>query len=249
VDAPDQRMVVVPRDRPGMLLAAPQWSPDGTALVFEAVGLSAGGQATVTAEWVNADGTGRRTIAQPARYPSFSPDGRSVVYTRARPNGDALWMQPLDGGEGSELVAESVLVLIAYPRYSPDGQSIGLAGVGDTPAFSPSAPPVPGAPTSPGSSAAPTSPKLIGSDAGPGPASLRGVLAHGFPAEPFTVPIGGGEPRRVTSLPIDDAAVAWSPDGAWMAVSGANGLFLVNVADGSSQRVSGLSSFGAIDWR
>jgi hypothetical protein len=53
----------------------------------------------------------------------------------------------------------------------------------------------------------------------------------------------------MASLPIDDAAVAWSPDGAWVAVSGANGLFLVNVADGSARRVSENGSFGAIDWR
>jgi dipeptidyl aminopeptidase/acylaminoacyl peptidase len=258
VDAPDQRTVVAPRDRPGMLLAAPQWSPDGSALVFEAVGLSATGQATVSAEWVGADGTGRRTLAQAGRYPSFSPDGRTVIFTKSLPTGDALWEVPAEGGDGREIVAENVLLLIAYPRYSPDGQTIALAGVGNDPG------PVPGLP--PGSGSAPLGPKLLPSGADdvlapkrmPGadavesadPASVRGVMAHGYPASPFVVPAAGGAiPRALAPLPIDDAAVAWSPDGAWVAVSGANGLYMVNVADGSSKRVGENGSFGAIDWR
>jgi Tol biopolymer transport system component len=241
VDAPDQRTIVVPRDRPGMLLAAPQWSPDGQALVFEGVGLSATGQASVTAEWVSADGSGRRVLAQQGRYPSFSPDGRSVVYTKALPTGDALWEVPLDGGDAREIVPDSVLLLIAYPRYSPDGKTIAVAGVGDTPTV-PAAPAVPIAPSR-------AAPKLILPSDSQDPSTSRSVAAHGYPAEPFAIPPGGGEPHRMASLPIDDAAVAWSPDGAWVAVSGANGLFLVNVADGSARRVSENGSFGAIDWR
>jgi Tol biopolymer transport system component len=242
VDTPDQRTVVVPRDRPGMLLAAPQWSPDGNALVFESVGLSATGQAAVTAEWVSADGSGRRVIAQQARYPSFAPDGRRVVYTRALPTGDALWEVPLDGGEPRQILRDSVLLLIAYPRYSPDGQTIGLAGVGDM------APPAPMAPSAPAGPAR-TTPKLLGPAAGSDPVPARTVAAHGFPAAPFLVAAAGPEPRQLANLPIDDGAVAWSPDGGWLAISGANGVFLVNVADGSTQRITENGSFGAIDWR
>jgi hypothetical protein len=59
----------------------------------------------------------------------------------------------------------------------------------------------------------------------------------------------GGDPRPLAKMPIDDAAVAWSPDGGWLAVSGASGLFLVNAGDGSARKVSEIGSFGAIDWR
>jgi Tol biopolymer transport system component len=249
VDAPDQRTVVAPRDRPGMLLAAPQWAPDSSALVFEAVGLSATGQATVSAEWVRADGTERRTLAQPGRYPSFSPDGSSVVFTKSLPTGDALWEVPAEGGDGREIVAQDVLLLITYPRYSPDGQTILMAGVGND---LPSGPSPFSTPTAPklllsGDSAAP---KLLPSSDPSAPASIRGVAAHGFPAAPYVVSAAGGSgPRALAPLPIDDAAVAWSPDGAWVAVSGANGLFMVDVADGSAKRVGETGSFGAIDWR
>jgi Tol biopolymer transport system component len=241
-----ERTVIVPRDRPGVLLAAPQWSPDGQALVFESVGLTATGQAGVSAEWVAADGSGRRTIAQSARYPSFSPDGKSVVYTRALPTGDALWEHPVDGGDGREILPDSQLLVIVYPRYSPDGTLIAFGGVGDT---LPSFPVPPGLPGTPEPTDSPTSPKLLAGRSGADPTRPRTVAAHGFPAEPYVVAPSGVDPRRLAELPIDDAAVAWAPDGSWVAISGASGLFLVSPTDGEVRRIAEYGSFGAIDWR
>jgi Tol biopolymer transport system component len=246
VENPAERTVVVPRDRPGMLLAAPQWAPDGQSLIFEAVGLTSTGQPAVTAEWVAIDGTGRRTVAQSARYPSFSPDGTSIVYTRALPTGDALWSTPVAGGEGREIVPDSQFLVVVYPRYSPDGSQIAFGGVSDL---------LPAAPGLPGTSVPPTrppTPKLLpgsGGISGIDPFRPRTVAAHGFPAEPFVVSPTGADARRLAQLPIDDAAVAWSPDGGRVAVSGASGLFLVNVADGETRRITEIGSFGAIDWR
>jgi Tol biopolymer transport system component len=240
-----------------MLLACPHWSPDGSALLFEAVGLSATGQASVTAEWVAADGTGRRTVATMARYPSFSPDGRRVVYTRALPTGDALWEQPLDGGEGRQILEETLFLVIAYPRYSPDGAQIAFAGVADrVPGYQPTGMPGSGAPgpstTGPDTTLpapARTAPKLLGVSRGVAPFSARTVLAHGFPAEPWIVSQAGTDPRPLAQLPIDDAAIAWSPDGQSVASSGATGLFVIGTTDGSVRKVTEHGSFGAIDWR
>lgn len=192
---------------------------------------------------VAVDGTGRRTVALSARYPSFAPDGKSVVYTRALPTGDALWEQPLDGGEGREIVPDSIFLVIVYPRYSRDGTLIAFGGVDSA---APSYPVPPGLPGAPGSQNAP---KLLGGGLGAAPTHPRTVAAHGFPAEPFVVSPSGADARRLAQLPIDDAAVAWSPDGGWVAVSGASGLFLVNVADGEVRRITENGSFGAIDWR
>jgi Tol biopolymer transport system component/DNA-binding winged helix-turn-helix (wHTH) protein len=50
----------------------------------------------------------------------------------------------------------------------------------------------------------------------------------------WRVPVGGGSPRRVGNLVVDD--VAWSHDGNWLAYSKSNQIFLAN-ADGSSSRV------------
>lgn len=232
------RTVIVPRDRPGMLLAAPHWAPDGSALVFEGVGLSERGQPIVSADWVAADGTGRRTIAQQARYPSFSPDGQKIVYTKALATGDALWETPVSGGEARQIVPDGALLLITYPRYSPDGQTIAFTGVSDI--VGPPAPaPVPQPTTRP------LTPKLLNGNA----TGLRSVAAHGFPAEPFIVPVEGGEPKRLVQLPIDDAAIAWAPDGKSVAVSGAIGVRIVSYPDGQVQPITENGSFGAIDWR
>jgi hypothetical protein len=114
---------------------------------------------------------------------------------------------------------------------------------------SPGAPTPPGGPPSPGSPGAPPAPKLLLGASGADATQPRAVAAHGFPAEPFVVAPSGADARRLAQLPIDDAAVAWSPDGAWVAVSGASGVFLVNVADGETRRISENGSFGAIDWR
>jgi hypothetical protein len=53
----------------------------------------------------------------------------------------------------------------------------------------------------------------------------------------------------VALLAFDDLAVAWSPDGAWLAASGFLGLVLVQVEGGSVHQLSPTSSFGSIDWR
>jgi Tol biopolymer transport system component len=236
-----EHLMVAPRDRPGMLLAAPYWSPDSRGLIFEAVGLGANNQPTISAEWINLDGTGRRTVAMNARYPSISPDGQKVVYTLARQTGDALVEQPLGGGETREIIPEGQFLVIAYPRYSPDGSQIAFAGVGDSIMTGP-----PGLPLRPEPATSPSIPKRL---TGTGLDSWRGVAAHGFPADPWIVAVAGGEPRQLAALPVDDAAIAWSPDGSMIASSGAPGIFLISPTDGSSRQVSEMGSFGAIDWR
>lgn len=242
-----ERVTVAPRDRPGMLLAAPYWAPDGSGLIFEAVGLGPDNQPTISAEWINLDGSGRRTVAGQARFPSISPDGAKVAYVLARQTGDALVEQPLAGGAPREIIPEGSFLTMFYPRYSPDGSVIAFAGVDDS--VAPGMPPLPGdsgeAPGLSGPVEPATGLPKLASDVG----SWRGVAAHGFPAAPWVVPVAGGEPRQLAPLPIDDAAIAWSPDGKALASSGASGIFLIRVDDGSWQRVSENGSFGAIDWR
>src|SRR5581483_7576829 len=77
----------------------------------------------------------------------------------------------------------------------------------------------------------------------------RGVQRHGLPTDPWLVAPDGTGLGRVDRVAGDDLAVAWSPDGQWLALSGAYGLSVVGVADGAERASSPDGSFGALDWR
>ena len=205
--------VIVPRDRPGMLLAAPCWSSDGSGLAFEGIGLGVDGKSVVFSDTVAADGSDRRRLVEDGRYPALSPDGREVAFVRSKPTGDSLFARALDGGPEREILSEEQFVSISGPRYSPDGSAIAFAGTYDRPT---------------------TSPKLIGADS-LGAGDVRSVAGHGFPADAFVVTPSGADVRMAAQLSYDDLSLCWSPDGNWLAVSGAAGLKLVHMADGAIQ--------------
>jgi Tol biopolymer transport system component len=221
------------RDGPGVLLGAPGWAPDGQSLVFEVVGFTAAGQPAIHCDTINADGSGRRTIVEAARYPTVAPDGTTVAYVKSSPTGDSLWTRPLAGGAERQIVSDVEMAGISYPRYAPDGGLIAFAGVNLNSMGAPSE----------------TTERLrIGLSTSSNPAPL-GVAHHGYPTDPWVVEAAGTGLRRVVQLSGDDLAVAWSPDGQSLAVSGAYGLVLLTIGDGSQRPVTEDGSFGAIDWR
>ncbi len=231
--------LLVARDGPGVLLGVPGWAPDGQSLVFEVVGFSAAGQPTIRCDAINVDGSGRRTLVEGARYPTLSPNGTSLAYVRSLPTGDALYVRALAGGAERQIVSDVEMAGIAYPRYAPDGSLIAFAGINLNSMRAPTT-------ASELLRVGLAAPDLTGAD--PLPAA-RGVTRHGLPTDPWVVVPDGTGLRRVVQLSGDDLAVAWSPDGHWLAVSGAYGLFLFAVADGSERSVSDDGSFGALDWR
>jgi Tol biopolymer transport system component len=231
--------VLAARDGPGVLLGVPGWAPDGQSLVFEVVGFTAAGQPSIRCDTINVDGSGRRTLVEGARYPTLSPDGSSVAYIKSLPTGDALYVRPLAGGAERQIVSDVEMAGIAYPRYAPDGSLIAFAGINLNSMHAPTDDPEL-------LRTALAAPDLT--NARPGP-TVRGVARHGLPTDPWMVAPDGTGLRRLVQLSGDDLAVAWSPDGQWLAVSGAYGLFLFAVADGSQRSLSEDGSFGALDWR
>ena len=217
--------VLVPRERAGTLLAAPAWAPDGGGLAFETVGLTAVGGIVARVDWVMADGSGRRTLAEGGRNPTISPDGSTLAYLKTISNGDGLWTRPLGGGPERQVVAEYELLALAFPRFSPDGRSFAFAGVGDLGRSSRTA-----------------------VERATGYAALRASL-HGIPWDLFGVDADGKNLRRLALVGEDDGAVAWSPDGRWIAVAGGGGVHIFSPSDGAVRTVSLISSYGAIDWR
>jgi eukaryotic-like serine/threonine-protein kinase len=98
---------------------APLWTPDGTRLTF-----SSGG---ATIEEVSADGGRRQVLVapRPGQYPwSWSPDGRTLLYSVDDATGSDLWALSRGGAPQPLLVRP---FNDTRPRFSPDGQWVAYA--------------------------------------------------------------------------------------------------------------------------
>src|SRR5712692_4805210 len=61
----------------------PSWSSDGTTIVFWVLGENGAGQPPSVDAWViQVDGTGPKRLSPNAFIPSFSPDGKHIVFMR-----------------------------------------------------------------------------------------------------------------------------------------------------------------------
>ncbi len=233
--------ILVSRSQASVLLATPAWMPDGSGLIFVSVERSATRGFVERVDWVGVDGSARRTLVEDGRDPTISPDGSAVAYVKTLPDGDSLWVRLLADGPARQVVAESDLMSVAFPRFSPDGTQLAFAGAGDVSRF----------PAMKVELHEPSFDGNVGAAVSTGAFGPQPVLhrRHGIPWDLFLVDSSGTRLRRLAILAEDDAAIAWSPDGVWIAVGGATGLRLVSTADGSVRYVTSLGNSGAIDWR
>ena len=105
----------------------PQWSPDGTRVLF----VSTSGD--VSELWsIPASGglPARLTVGAGdggaiPRIPLWSPGGDYVSCVSRRSGGDEVWLWPVDGGAGSQLTALGGR--IHSMNWSPDGRSVAVS--------------------------------------------------------------------------------------------------------------------------
>jgi hypothetical protein len=206
---------------PGALFEAPTWTPDGSALVYayQRLPTQVGEGYAYRIERVGAAGTGREVLVEDAHSPGLSADGRRLAYVRRGPGGAALLEREVGGADERTLVPAGQFVDLAYPRFAVDGEIIAFAGA-----------------------AAPA--------AGGRRALLMPTLAwaHGLPWDLWVVRRDGTGLRRLTDLSEDEPSIAWSPDGRWLALHGARGLYLVEAATGRVVRLADGGDHGRIDW-
>ena len=136
--------------------------------------------------------------------PRFAGDGQSVIFVSGRrprglePEGGRLFRLRL-GGEPEPLTGGDLAA--RAPAVSPDGSSA-VSPDGERVAFL-------GRPVG---------------DSASGENGENGENRESTGYDLWTVPVGGGEPRRVTSHPGDEGAPVWSPDGRFLAYAFDAGL-------------------------
>jgi len=218
--------LTVPRDQPGAIIDAPAWSPDGQSIFYTYQGTENGRPVARVERATVADGS-RQPLYADGSFPDVAPDGRSLTFVHDDGTGASLRLGSVSGGDARDIVPVNTFTSIAGPRYAPDGTRIAFTALGKGPQ---------------------PSGEVIR------PPSLWGLLsvpvaeAHGDPWGTWTVRTDGSDLRTATSLLEDEPLLAWSPDGAWIAVNGGGGLWVVDArGTGDPRQVTG-GSIGAIDW-
>jgi len=230
----------------------PTTSPDGTQLVFGAIGtlwrvvLPAGPPTRLI----------RDSTAGFQFMPAFSPDGAWVAYvTLDHQAGGHLWKAPIDGGGPVRLTTEPGEYL--YPAWSPDGWSI-YAAQGENAARRSTSPAgslwyeLVRIPAAGGSATALITTVFpirvsVGANGSLSYVEQRGggdpqpALATGRPVPPSEVVLWtrdstGANPRAAISLARAET-VTLSPDGRWVAFQEGQNVYLTERPSATSQYV------------
>jgi len=204
----------------------PAWSPDGSRVAIARDNTSPN-QGNIDVYTVSAAGGDAKRVAGDVgklsheESPSWSPDGKLLVFSSTRNDKQQLYIVPAEGGEAKPLTADNSMN--AHPAWSPDGRQIAFAtsrwgdwelavtdvegketrrltesrGLDDYPAWSPD-----------GKRLA-----FVSNRTGP-----RGIANY----EVFVLDLATGTVRNVSEHSGLDQFPAWTPDGrlSWVSLRG-----------------------------
>jgi Tol biopolymer transport system component len=231
-DGGNPRLVWQHRE-PNQLVRYPRWEGNDNILAIVQEISTADGLTRVvyTLERINVEtGTVEKLIGDVLSF-DISPDGRQVVYAKLLPQtGETLEGAQVDGTAAYEVVgADQFLAPFAYPRFSPDGGTIAFASADQT--------------------GARRRVDFVALDASRSVAADEPRrLLDGLPQDIWTVEASGGQARRVADLKEDLPALTWDGSGERLYVLGANGLYEVDLASGTAERLGEGAFHASLTW-
>lgn len=98
-------------------------SQDGTKVVYEKCGANS---SSVNSEiWIKNIKTNENTMLGLGRMPSFSKDGKNIVFVKYAPDGwnTCIWTMSAEGKNQMQ-ITNANLGIVWHPRFSPDGNKI-----------------------------------------------------------------------------------------------------------------------------
>ncbi len=227
------------RDAANGVVESPEWADTGR--VYYSVRHTQAGRESLQVVR-QAEGGQPEVLIDGGYNPSISPDESVLVYLRNTRAGQSIMKKVLGlPGEGCELMNDQVFQYLSQPRISRDGTKVALGGSGEPN-------------TQPSGCAGAASPKPAG--APPllnlltffEPRVAYAALAHGLPADVYTLNLDGSGLTRVADIKDDDPTVAWSPDGSRLAIFGIGGLYVVDAKGGPTTKLVEQGGYGGLDW-
>jgi len=226
------------RDAPNTVLETPQWAASGR-VYYTARRVSNGREVMSIVR--QTEGGQPEVVVENASSPAISPDESTLIYIRSTRAGQTMFKKTLgESGDGCELISDQVFQYLSLPRISPDGKRVALGGSGEANlqqsgcGGDPRAKPSAIGPASTIDLAAMLQPDV--------------AYAHGLPADIYALNLDGSNLTRIADIKDDDPTVAWSPDGAKLAIFGVAALFIVDAKGGPTDKLVDQGGYGGLDW-